>query len=336
MHSARLGSGDVIYIVMLIAAIAALTIQYGFEANTRYEYDMKFHFDGFLPILGGNEGKVDIDLVLDVRGRDASASLRRTQHEIKNFNLSFNRVPLPLGLDAAQDIFPLTRIGLEPSGRVVENDAPDRDLPVRLPGLHVKRFAEISYVPIEFPMGALSEGQTWSFSRDFGESPVNYTCTLQKLGNDSATIAIRLNQKYSYYENDLLEAVSNRSDAVAEVEVTMTGTGTVEFDLARGVPLKVAMRNSSTSVVKPFRGGNSQRKLDFRVDLVRKATPGVPAAASGSSGQSGSQTASQNRTLWGRISDTARRGWSAVTSSVAAARMFASLLLRSIGIPVRL
>lgn len=274
---------------------------------------------------------VDVDLTLDVRGRERDGDLRRAQHEIKTFTLSFNKVPIPLGLDAAQDIFPLTRISLEPGGKVVENDAPDRNLPVRLPGLHVKRFAEISYLPIEFPRAALKEGNTWTFTRDFGDSPITYRCTLQKLGSDTAVVAVRLDQKYSYFENDLLEAVANRSDAVAEVDVTMNGTGTIEFDLARGVPLKVKVLNNSVSTVKPFSGSSSQRKLAFQVDVTRKATPGVPAA----SASSGTGTPPPDQGIWSRITNSARRGWDRIAGSLAMTRMFASMLLRSMGIPVR-
>ena len=41
-----------------------------------------------------------------------------------------------------------------------ESDAPNVKLPVRLPGLDVKRFPDITYVPIQFPDRELKTGDT--------------------------------------------------------------------------------------------------------------------------------------------------------------------------------
>lgn len=254
----------------VVAALLLAPLQYSFEPGSVLSYGSKVEFEGFIPILGGNEGTVVVEMVVDVAGlkptKDATV---RASSEIKKFKVAFNGAVLPLDEASVQSYFPKTTISLAPNGKILESDAPNVSLPVRLPGLHVKRFPDITYVPIQFPEGVVVDGEPWKFARTFGESDIQYTCKVKERKGDAAIIDVAIRQEYELLEDAALEVVTDEKDAERRVKTVMTGSGIVLFDTKRGIVTKAEMVNDAVSdVTKIADGSKSQRTLRTKFSLV--------------------------------------------------------------------
>jgi hypothetical protein len=248
---------------LVAAALLLAPIQYSFEPGVKLEYDSKVEFQGFIPILGGNEGTVLVEMGVGVEGlKPTKDGTRKAVNEIKEFKVTFNGAALPLDAASVQSYFPRTTISLEPTGKIVESDAPNVALPVRLPGLHVKRFPDVTYVPIEFPSEPVKDGESWAFARKFGESDINYVCKVKERKGDAALVEVSILQEYEVLEDAALEVVAEEKDAERRVKTVTTGSGIVLFDTKRGLVLKAEMVNDSVSdATKLSDGSKSQRKL---------------------------------------------------------------------------
>lgn len=245
-----------------LLALALVTAHYGFEPGARHDYLMDAEFNGFLPLLGGNTGKAEIRLGIAVTGESKSGTEIKAASEITSFQLEFNDAPLPFGLETVQDFFPRAVVTLDPQGKILSNTAPDKDLPVRLPGLDPKRMPDITFVPLCFPDKGLEVGETWKFEKPFAGAPIFYTCQLEKLDGDQAQIAVAVKQTFSVLENDSVEVVKKEADAVATVKTEMVGSGRVWFDLKQGLALGSTMKNTAISKVTPLKkGAPSERKM---------------------------------------------------------------------------
>lgn len=269
---------------LLLASVLA----YAFTPDTKVSYGVKVELNGFLPLMGGNEGKVDIDMSVDVKGAAGDQGNLRAASEIAEFGISFNGTKLPLDVSNVVEYFPKTTITVAPNGKIVSTDAPDKKLPVRLPGLDVKHFPDITYVPIELPREEIEAGKSWTFARDFGGAPVNYTCTAESVTGNVWTIKVKLNQTYKVLESPTYEVVSNPEEAVSENTTTMTGEGTVKFDTAAGRVEQAEMLNTAVSDVKNIKSGETKQRK-----LVTKYTIGVK-----KSGVTKSSVAKEQGTLW--------------------------------------
>lgn len=314
---------------MTLAALGLLLTpaEYRFAAATDLDYDVKVSFDGFLPLLGGNEGKADVIMVVKVKGQPPVGTDLKASNEITACEILFNGAKLPLSIDNVIDYFPKTTIEVSPLGKILKNDAPNRSLPVRLPGLDVRRFPDITYVPIEFPEGGLEPGKSWTFSKTFGESELTYTCSANAIRNDRALIDVRVRQEYEVLEDEGLEVVKKEEDAVARVKTVMTGEGQVTFDLKLGVAAKVRMTNNAVSTARSLKSGQAtERKLktDFGVTLKNYDFGGSATTAPVKTASSGgwlktAQTwyASAAETVvgwWNSAKGYATLAWFAVTS----------------------
>ncbi len=280
-----------------LVASALISAQYKFDPGTKSRYDVEVVFDGFLPLLGGNTGKAEVVMGVEVQGKGpVEGGNLSASSSLSSFELKFNGGKLPLDLASAQVYFPTTTVSVTPTGKVVKTDAPDISLPVKLPGLDVKRFPEITYLPVELKEGDLKIGDKWTFTRLFGESPMNYTAELQAFNGSIATLKVSVDQSYEVLEDETLEIVKQEKDAVNRVKTTLTGSGTVLFDVATGRATSVDMRNRSVSEVTPIGGGSkSERKLDSTLKMrLKGATGTVIAPASGG----GTQSAP---TFWDRV-----------------------------------
>lgn len=246
----------------LLCALALVPVRYDFNPSTRLVYDVQVVFDGFIPILGGQEGVVSVTmgvavegLVKDSEGRAQAAS------EIKEFKLVFNDAALPLGLDNVTNFFPRTTVSLSPEGKVLKTNAPDVQLPVRLPGLHVKRFPDITYLPLEFPTEGVEVGKSWTYSKSFGDADVVYTVTATKIEGDTLSMDVSLAQEYTVLEDEAKNVVEAK-DAVATVVTKLTGKGTAEFDLRKGAVRRLQIdADAASTVVDLQTKEKSQRQL---------------------------------------------------------------------------
>ena len=229
----------------LVLGLLLAPLQYSFEPGMKLDYRSTIVFEGFIPILGGNEGTVVVEMGVTVEGlARTKPENARSANEITSFRVTFNDAPLPFDASSVQSYFPRTTISVAPSGKIVETDAPNVQLPVRLPGLHVRHFPDVTYVPIEFPKEGPKVGEPWKFTRKFGDSDVVYECRLVEQKGDVAKVAVKLSQEYEVFENAALEVVTEEKNAERRVRTVLTGEGTVVFDTKRGI---VTRRRWSTS-----------------------------------------------------------------------------------------
>ena len=147
---------------------------------------------------------------------------------------------------------------------------------MRLPGLDVKRFPDITYVPIQFPERDIAIGDTWEFAKKFGESDVSYSCKLSEQKGDLSIINVTIKQEYELLEDSALEVVVAEKDAEHRVKTVMTGSGIVLFDTKRGNVVKAEMVNDAVSdVTKLSSGAKSKRVLRTTFSLALKEPTAV-------------------------------------------------------------
>jgi hypothetical protein len=219
----------------LFLLAATVPIRYDFSPTTQAVFDVEVRFEGYLPVLGGKDGKIGVDIRVAAEGQPTDPEGRpRIASEIKDFKMSMNGALMPFTAKNIADFFPRTTVSVTPLGSVLKTDAPNKKLPVRLPGLDVKRFPEITYVPIEFPEGGVEVGKAYRFRRPFGDSPMDYEVTPTKIDDDTITLIVKLSQTYVAYE-DLSGNPVEQSEANVRVGTEVTGEGTATFDRKRGL-----------------------------------------------------------------------------------------------------
>lgn len=315
-----------------LLALALASAQYGFEPGAKHDYQMTAIFDGFLPILGGNTGKAEISMGLTVTGEAKSASEVKAASEITSFSMKFNEAPLPFGLEMVQDFFPRAVVTLTPQGKITGNTAPDKDLPVRLPGLDPKRMPDITFVPIEFPDKGLNVGDVWKFEKPFAGAPIAYTCRLEKVEGDIAQVSVNVKQVLAFLESDAIEVVKKEEDAASSVRTEMLGSGRVWFDTVKGIAVGSKMQNTAISKVTPLKQGKpTERKMvttlsvsraGFQIPKVEEAGPKVSAPSSESKGSMISTAAAVANESWTWIKEKAQSG----LNTLQAWRMMAATL----------
>lgn len=285
---------------LVAAALLLAPLQYAFDAGSKLNYDSKIEFEGFIPILGGNEGKVVVEMGVAVDGlKPTKDGTVCAANEITQFKVTFNEAVLPLDVTSVQSYFPRTTISLERNGKIVESNAPDIKLPVRLPGLDVKRFPDITYVPIQFPDKELVYGDTWTFKKKFGESDIDYTCTVGERKGDAVIIHVAIKQEYELLEDAALEVVTDEKDAERRVKTVLTGSGIVMFDTKRGAVVKAEMVNDALSDVTKLADGTKSRRMLRTTLSLSLHVPKAKAAPV----QSGSWIAD----AWASVQDVAQR-----------------------------
>lgn len=259
----------------LLCALALAPVQYRFTPAVRHVYDVQVIFDGFIPLLGGQEGLVDLAMTVAVDGLAPDPEGRqRASSEIKAFKLVYNDAVLPLTVDNVTPFFPKTTVSLTPQGKVVETDAPDVQLPVRLPGLHVKRFPDITYLTVEFPGSDVAVGKPWTYTRAFGDSNVEYTVTPVKLEGSALEMDVRVEQRYTVLEDESTNVVADQKDAVSRVATHVSGKGRAVFDLERGVMRSFeVVANAASEVSDLTTGAKAERNLKTTLRTVLKTSP---------------------------------------------------------------
>lgn len=262
----------------MTSALALLTlvpVAYALGPSQKLDYDVKVRFDGFIPIFGGRVAKVDVSMLVGVEGLPADEMQRKAASEIKAVEIRLDGGKLPLTLESVQQYFPRTTVRFTPEGKIVESDAPDTQLPVRLPGLHVKRFPDITYLPIEFPTDGVEVGKEWTYSKPFGDSVVEYRCKPTAIDDASVTLEVGVRQSYTTFENEALEVLPDEKEAAYKVETKLQGQGTAVFDLKKGVlrHLKVEA-DALGEVVEIATKKASQRKLKTIIETsIAKPIP---------------------------------------------------------------
>lgn len=247
----------------LLALLCFVPAAYSLPEGRLLTYEMSVAMDGFLPLLGGQQATCDLKLGVRVSGLKPDAEGRlQASSELTSMKVFFNGAELPFGLENIKAYFPKTTVSLSPQGKVLKSDAPETSLPVRLPGLDVKRFPEISYLPIEFPDGGIEEGKPWSFERTFNGSKIAYTCDLKGVKDDLAEIGVTIEQNFETLEDASAQVVKDPKDALNKVVTSLKGKGTVWFDLKRGLAKEVSIEALASGMVTDLKSGKtSERKL---------------------------------------------------------------------------
>lgn len=259
-----------------LACVPMLQLAYSFPPDRKLVYDLFVELDGYLPVLGGETASASIRMALEVGGLPPDAEGHpRAYSDLREIKISFNGAELPFGLENVKAYFPKTTISHTRAGRVLKTDAPDAQLPVRLPGLDVKRFPEISYLPVELPEGSVEMGKSWAFKRAFSGADLHYSVTPRSLSERAAELDIRVEQRFDSWETESGEIAPDEKTAARKVSTELAGSGTAVFAPDRGVATKVAMKTVATSKVEDLKtGAKSERVL--RTELkVQLREPGV-------------------------------------------------------------
>lgn len=238
---------------------------------TPITYRMKVDFAGYLPILGGQEdAEANVDMQFKVAAKDGKDAEGNPQasSELTSFEVKFGGAPLPFDVENAKSFFPKNTISFTVAGKILKNDAPDIALPVRLPGLDVKRIPDITYMPIEFPAGGIEVGKAFQYSKKFGDSEVAYTITPTKLDGSTLTLDVAMSQTYETLEDEAKNVVTKEVDGFSKVKTDVKGKGTVTFDTGRGLVTSshiVADADSTAVEIKSKK--STSRKLKTTLDV---------------------------------------------------------------------
>ncbi|HCD99823.1 MAG TPA: hypothetical protein DER07_02140 [Armatimonadetes bacterium] len=252
----------------MLALIAALTIAtYSPPAAEGWTYRVRLTFDGDLPLLGGQRGKAEVLLGLRAESTPASEVLA-ARIEPQAFEIRFNGEPLPLTLDDARPYLPPTTLRYSPSGKVLSNDAPEPNIPVRIPGLHPKRLPETVLLPIELPEGAIDRGTRWKYAKPLGDATATFEARVQSSKGDRLTINLRVEQDSTALENEALQIVATEAEAATKASTRLTGSGQATFDRSLGAVTSFFLKGSAVTAVQPLDGrAGTSRKLRFEYDV---------------------------------------------------------------------
>jgi hypothetical protein len=232
----------------ILAAVALTPAIYHIDAPINYDLDIQF--EGFLPILGLDQAKIDLQVGLLVKGLSPESDGNpRASADVSSLNILLNGAKMPFTKENVAQYFP-NIVTLNPQGKVLKNNAPDMKLPFELPGLDIKRFPDLTFLAVEFPAEGVEVGKSWTYSRDFGPSKVNYTVTPTAISAEDISMDVKLTQDYEVLENDAHQTADNPKDAVSDVKTHVDGSGTVDFDPHAGLIKSVHMNALATSTVQ--------------------------------------------------------------------------------------
>jgi hypothetical protein len=256
---------------MIFFSALALGVVYQMAPGASQSYEVSVLFQGYLPILGGREAKVQVNMGVEVLGLDPKPDgLLRSVSELKQFQVLMNDAELPFNLANVQSFFPKTTISFLPTGEVKATDAPDAKMPIRLPGLDAKRLPEISYLPLQLPTVADQSAPTFRFERLFGGTPVLYEVTESEVDAESIQYTIKLSQQSHAYETSQHVETTEQEKAKWDIRRQLVGNGKATFDRRTGTFQKVLVEANEDSEVRELRSGElSKRHLKTTLSIGR-------------------------------------------------------------------
>lgn len=258
-------------LVPVLLGLSLLPVTYKFPEARPAQYQIGLKFDGYLPLLGGNEGTAEVKLGLSVQGGPAEGGNSKAVSDLTDMGLTFNGQKLPFTVDDLKKYFPKNTVTLTAEGKILTNDAPDLTLPVRLPGLDVKRFPDITFLAVEFPQTGVEEGKSWSYQKAFGDSTVNFDVVPTKVGDDKVEMTLKLSQKYTTLEDEAHSLVKDQKDAAYTVVTDVSGTGKVVFDRTVGLIRSLNIVADSTDLVTDLQSKKeTHRKLKTTLTVALK------------------------------------------------------------------
>lgn len=259
----------------MIAIVAAVAVAVAYKFPTEpMAYTLKANFEGYVPVLGGQENaQVNVVMGFKVWGIAPEEGNLRAVSDLTDVEIKFGGAPLPFDVDSVRPFFPKNTIVLTPAGKIIKNDAPDVSLPVRLPGLDVKRFPEISYLPVEFPAEGIEMGKSFQYKKAFGDSDVTYTVTPEKLEGATLFLKVQMEQVYETLEDEAKNLTVKAVDAAYKVRTSVKGEGTVEFDADKGRVIRSKFVANATSDVTAIKGGEASKR-DLKTTVTVESRDG--------------------------------------------------------------
>lgn len=258
-------------LVPILIGLSLLPVSYKFPENPPTQYGIGLKFDGYLPLLGGTEGTAEVKLGLSVQGGSSEGGNFKAISDLTDMSLTFKGQKLPFTVDDVKKYFPKNTVTLTPEGKILTNDAPDIALPVRLPGLDVKRFPDITFLAVEFPQTGVEENKAWSYQKSFGDSTVNYDVTPTAVTGSKIEMDVKLSQSYSTLEDEAHSLVKDQKDAAYSVKTDVKGSGKVVFDPGQGLIRSVNIVADSNDVVTDLQSKKeTRRKLKTTLTVALK------------------------------------------------------------------
>lgn len=255
--------------------VGLIPVTYVLPPDTTTRYTLEVSFEGYLPVLGGKDGKAAVLMQISVLGlKPETDGTLRASSDITDLKLSLNGAALPVALSGIKTFFPKTTVELSPEGKILRSDAPDVKLPVRLPGLDPKRFPDITYLPLEFPKGGIVEGKEFQFRKGFGGNDVTYRVHSTKIDDAELRLAIDVEQEYTTYEDDSHNPLPDDKGATSQIVTHLLGHGTAVFSRLVGSVGDIQIDADATSVVTDLASKQtSNRALKTRLHVKRVDKP---------------------------------------------------------------
>jgi len=281
---------------MLLAPVA---FAYAFLSPAPVHYRINAILDGFLPVFGGNEGKLEAKLMMQVTSEPSLTGTTVTT-ELKEATLLFDGSALPLGVEDVKRVFPKMEWDVSSSGTVRSKTAAPQ-VPIRLPGLDPARFLEMTLVPVEF---GSEPKESWTFSRDFSGSAMKSDCKWEPDGR----VEIGTKQVLNFFEDESLTSV-DKSKAIQEVRSELAGKGRAVFDIKRGLLRSYTMKSETLSTVTDLQSGAKSKRIlksQMQVDLVESPPAPVEPPDWWTRAK---QTGTLAREYWNRIGAPQLRAW---------------------------
>ncbi len=243
---------------------------YYFTKGSETKFNVKIQFEGFIPLFGGREGKADVAMVVRAVGVEPKQSeLQSVDSEIIDLKAIAFGSTLPLNKNNIGMFFPRAIATFESTGEVKLNDAPDINMPVKLPGLDSKRLPEISYVPLIIDRVAAASGKPFEFSRKFNGAVMKYKVVPGLQDEYKEEFAIEVTQASDGFEdaygNPCVEA-----SAKSKVTTVLVGMGSARFNMDKQMFDKVVVETNAASDVTVIKTGKtSKRSLKTTLTIVR-------------------------------------------------------------------
>jgi len=248
-------------------ALLAIGSVFGYSfGSAPVSYRVEVGFDGYIPVLGGIEQPLKVEMTLRVEERAASEpEQRRAMSEITQFRLSVydsetkSFSPFPIGLEAVREYFPTTTTTFSSRGRIIATDAVNRDVPFQLPGLHPQHLADMTFLLLEFPDVPLEKGALWTYRRKFGDSEVVYTVTYSGAEEAGEAFNLALKQEYQGFEDENRNPVG-KERAKTIVKTRVTGAGKVWFSAPTGRITRATVNAEGVSDVLSMDGAPQSKR----------------------------------------------------------------------------
>lgn len=254
-----------------IIAASLLTPTYFFEPGKTQVYDLSATFNGFLPLMGGQESKIVANFGMKVSGETPNKELKpRASVDLTSFSATLDGTVLPFTIDNVRAYFPKTTLSYSPGGKVLSTNAPDLVLPIRLPGLDAKHLPELVVLPVEFPENGVDTGQSWAFEKQLGDGIAKFSVTVDGVQGDELSATLTATQDFEYLEDEALQVPKDPKEAVSKVHTILKGNGKVVFRLKERSLKSYFLKGLATSEVTPIKGGASAtRKLEIELKVAR-------------------------------------------------------------------